>query len=289
MRYAAALLAWFTSTVISAQGPPATDIYVAELKDLENTTELTGLRNITDRDGYDNQPSFRNGHQLFYTAIDGSGQADIFQFDLSTGERTQVVQTEESEYSPTLMPDGTGISVVRVEKDGTQRLWRFPLDGGEPQLLLEDVKPVGYHLWLGPKKLAFFILGEPNTLQLATLGESGTKTVFPEPGRSFQRIPGNNRFSAIRKAGEGNWLIESVDPETLQHDVLIKTRPGSEDHVWQPDGTLLMAEGTQLFRWHSERDKDWVLLADLGGQGLKKITRIAVSPDNRRIALVNDR
>ena len=43
--------------------------------------------------------------------------------------RRRVTNTPESEYSPTVTPDGAHISVIRVEADGTQRLWRFTLDG----------------------------------------------------------------------------------------------------------------------------------------------------------------
>ena len=45
------------------------------------------------------------------------------------GSTTRVTNTPESEYSPTVTPDGAHISVIRVEADGTQRLWRFTIDG----------------------------------------------------------------------------------------------------------------------------------------------------------------
>jgi len=67
-----------------------------------------------------------DGHGVLYTSIRNK-QADIYRYDLQSGATTQVTNTAESEYSPTLMPDRKNISVVRVEADGkTQRLWKFP-------------------------------------------------------------------------------------------------------------------------------------------------------------------
>ena len=60
-----------------------------------------------------------------------------------------MTETVESEYSPTPLPAADGFSTVRVEQDGTQRLWAFDSSGGAPRLLLETIQPVGYHGWLG--------------------------------------------------------------------------------------------------------------------------------------------
>ena len=88
---------------------------------------------ITTFAGYNNQPSFLpDGRSIFYTSIRDK-QADIYRYDIRSGATSQITNTPESEYSPMLMPDGKNISVVRVEADGTQRLWKFPLNGGQPE------------------------------------------------------------------------------------------------------------------------------------------------------------
>jgi len=66
--------------------------------------------------------------------------------------------------------DPTATRVIRVERDSTQRLWSFDLTGGDPRLVLERIKPVGYHAWVDPTTLALFVLGSPNSLQIADLG-----------------------------------------------------------------------------------------------------------------------
>ena len=158
-----------------AATPPASDIFVIEVKtkpDREAKTEELQFgepKKISDVAGYNNQPSFMpDGKTLLYTSF-RSSQTDIYRYDLSTGKTTQVTETPESEYSPTLMPDKKNISVVRVEADKTQRLWKFPLSGGPPSLIIENIKPVGYHYWIDDHTVALFVLGgtgKPNFLEV---------------------------------------------------------------------------------------------------------------------------
>src|SRR5207244_289976 len=146
---------------------PSTDIFLADLSTSKGHMQIGRPRNITNRKGYDNQPRFfADGKSLFYTSIREDNQADIYQYDVAKGTSRQITATKESEYSPTVMPDGKSLSVIRVEADQTQRLWSFPLAGGEPALLLEKIKPVGYHLWIDKSTLLLFVLGQPDTLQL---------------------------------------------------------------------------------------------------------------------------
>ncbi len=71
-----------------------------------------------------------------------------------------IASNPESEYSATPLPDGSGLSVIRVEADSTQRLWRFDMDGANGSVVLEDVAPVGYHAWADQRTLVMFVLGE---------------------------------------------------------------------------------------------------------------------------------
>src|SRR5205085_12344672 len=118
--------------------PAASDIFLIDVKTKRSGELKFGEPNkITNFAGYNNQPFFMpNGHSILYTSIRNK-QADIYAYDIGSGATTQVTNTPESEYSPTLMPDGKNISVVRVEADGTQRLWKFPLIDGQPSLILE--------------------------------------------------------------------------------------------------------------------------------------------------------
>ena len=147
--------------------PPATDIYLAPLSIRDDGRPVVGTPvNITNRPGYDNQPSFTpDSRAILFTSIREDGQSDIYRYDIASKAIARVTSTPESEYSATVMPGGQRFSVIRVEHDSTQRLWSFALDGSDPQLLvLAALKPVGYHAWIDPNNLALFVLGNPNAL-----------------------------------------------------------------------------------------------------------------------------
>src|SRR5215831_541218 len=111
-----------------AATPPPSDIYIVDVRNEHNyktgtdTLKFGDPKKITDFAGYNNQPVFMpDGKSILYTS-NRTKQTDIYRYDLETGRTTQVTNTPESEYSPTLMPDRKNISVVRVEADGkTQR------------------------------------------------------------------------------------------------------------------------------------------------------------------------
>src|SRR5262249_30293147 len=127
---------------------PSTDIYVASLQRKSGVLTVGAPVNATARAGYDNQPFFTPDCLGFYYTSQRGTQTDIYRYDLAEQRAVAVVSTPESEYSPTLTPDGRHLSVIRVELDSAQRLWALPLDGGAGKPVLDTIKPVGYHVWL---------------------------------------------------------------------------------------------------------------------------------------------
>ncbi|HEV2765758.1 MAG TPA: hypothetical protein VGV38_22425, partial [Pyrinomonadaceae bacterium] len=86
---------------------------------------------------------------------------------------------------------------------------------------------------------------------------------------------------------DSEWLIKSFDLRTRAVTTLAPTLPGAEDYVWTPDGrALLMAKGAKLFMRRLGANADWTEVADFAADGLKDITRLALSPGGDRLALV---
>jgi Tol biopolymer transport system component len=267
------------------QPPPGTDIWLARL----TATGIEQPINITNRPGYDNQPSFTaDGKGILFTRRDDE-QTDIYVYDFTSRDSapTRITNTPESEYSPTVTPDGLGISVIRVEADGTQRLWRFAANGQNPTLLLRDVKPVGYHAWGPDGQLALFILGadkKPNTLQVADSRTGRARVVAQRIGRSIHRIPRRDTISVLHVEGEVR-TIKELDLKTRALKPIVRAVGSTEgDYVWTPDGAILMSDGTALMRWRA--GDRWEPIADLAALGLAGASRMAVSPDGRWLALV---
>jgi dipeptidyl aminopeptidase/acylaminoacyl peptidase len=278
------------TVVLCAAGqtaPPSTDIFLVDVLKRGSQLALGAPVNITFRPGYDNQPSFTpDGKSLLFTSQRENEQTDIYRYELAGRLTTRVINTTESEYSPTVTPDEKSFSVIRVEADKTQRLWQFMLAGGPPALVLTNIKPVGYHVWLDANTLALFVLGQPNTLQLVDVKTEKAEVLTQSIGRALHRLPGQpSQFSFVHKA-EKEWWVKAYDLKTRQTTNLIKTLPGSEDCVWLPNGTLLMAQGSKLYKWQRGKDADWQLVADLAEAGVTSITRLAVNAKGDKLALV---
>ena len=289
------------------QAPPDTEIYLAPLKVVSGAMEVGAAVNITNSPGYDNQPSFTpDGSAVLFTSVRGTlpapagsttttTQSDVYRYEIRSREVSRVTQTPESEYSPTTMPDGRGISVIRVEADGTQRLWSIRPSGPkiDAAVLLPDIKPVGYHAWADDHTLALFVLGQPATLQLADTRAGTARTIASDIGRSIQRIPGSGAvadISFVQREREGEvtrLTIRRLNPATGEVTTITPAVAGSReaDTAWTPDGTLLMAKDATLYAW-TRGQSSWKEIASLERLSLSGVTRLAVSPAGDYIALV---
>lgn len=267
---------------------PATDpeIWIGTLEAGPDGPVLGEATNATMRPGYDNQPSFPDDRTLLYTRQDDAGRTDIWRHDLATGEHSAVTRTDpESEYSATLLPSGDGISVIRVEADSTQRLWRFSLQGEDPAVIFPEVAPVGYHAWADGEHAFLFVLGNPATLQLATRGTPGATELVGNIGRSLQKTPGRTAVSFVLRTGEGATEIRSWAVGADESRLIIAGYEGGDDHAWTPEGVLLQGAGNRVMA-HRPGSDGWTEVGSLPAGHI--ISRLAVSPDGRRIALVVD-
>lgn len=265
-----------------SEPPPGTEIYLVSLDHLEAPP-----RNLTGRPGYDNQPFFSaDGGALYYTRIEGD-QADIHRLELASGHSTPITASPESEYSPTPMPGRAALSVIRVEADERQRLWAIPLDGSAPEPIFPDLEPVGYHAWGGPGVAALFVLGEPITLQLTAAG-GGARVVAENVGRALVAHPARPGVVAfVAKHDPGPWRIHELDTASGTITPVTATLPQREDFTIGPDGAYWMGAAGTLYRWRPGAD-DWLPVADFSAHGIRNITRLAIDPAGRRLALVAD-
>ena len=273
-------------------GPPATDVFLVSLAD-PAAWNAASVVNISASPGYDNQPSFmRDSRSVLFTSNRDGRQSDIYRYWISDRKLTQLTTTPESEYSATVVPSGSGFSVIQVEADTTQRLWQFAFAaragaGLEASLVLPDIKPVGYHAWIDKDTVMLFVLGEPATLQRAAPGSPLAETIASGIGRSLVSIPGTRAVSFTSRDENGVWWIKRYDADTGEVRALVHAVEGAgEPHTaWSRDGRLFTAAGTRVFTW-KEGAADWTPLGDLAAAPVTGISRLAVSPDGRWLAFV---
>lgn len=273
---------------VAAQAPPGTEVHLVTIEVTATSFKAGPPVRLTSRPGYDNQPAFtRDGRGLYFTSVGpggpgGTTQADIYRVDLSGNGLAPVTSTPESEYSATVIPGTRDISVIRVERDSTQRLWAFPAAGGPPRLLLERLAPVGYQAWLDARTVGLYVLGSPATLHVADVQTGATRILLSGIGRALQVVPGRRALSVTQRITDGDWWIIEVDPATAAARPVAPMLSGAEYFVWLPGGDLLSASGSSLHRLRPGPDARWQVVATF--PGLSGISRLALS--GNRLAFV---
>ena len=130
------------------------------MKEKKGKIILTKEKNITNRNGYDNQPAFFNNNcMLFISHI--NDQNDIMIYDMYEDKLTNLTKTKTSECSPYPILGYTSFATVRVEEDSTQRLWMSQMDDKtDPRMVFEKIAPVGYFIWNSDNHTLMFVLGQ---------------------------------------------------------------------------------------------------------------------------------
>jgi hypothetical protein len=281
-------------TTIAQAAPPSTDVYLAPVKMQRGQLVVGSVVNITNRPGYDNQPSFTpDSKSILFTSVRADAQADIYRYDLRTKSTSRVTSTTESEYSATVFGDGSRFSAIRVEADSTQRLWSFRLDGGDPRVLFEAIKPVGYHAWVDSTTVAMFVLGRPNALVIADTHGGRVDTVARDVGRSLLPLPNGGGFSFVQRMPDSSRILMAVDMRGSGRDrrtvsMPLVRMPTQADYVtWLEPAVAIAGSGSQLLLWRGGRKSgQWSNLVDLSRYGLRRISRLALSPDHSWLAIV---
>jgi dipeptidyl aminopeptidase/acylaminoacyl peptidase len=263
---------------------PDTDIFILGMN-TQGMPDTASLRNLTARPGYDNQPAFLpGGQQLIFSSIRGELQSDVYVLDIQGGKSRRLTRTVQSEYSPTPLPGG-GFSVVRVEEDGSQRLWVYNADGSPGEMLVSELDNVGYHLWLPEKALALFLVGEPMKLVLGNSAAPGVRLLATEPGRSFARDPRTGMLYYLMPSGQGRWTLTGRDLGSDEQTSYLETPGESQDMALDRQGRVWMASGTALWRWEPGQS-EWEAVADFGDALGGTITRLSFNQDDSRLAMV---
>lgn len=270
------LLLCLAAPATAAPAPPGFDIWLVNLQGEPR------LQNLTSRPGYDNQPVFEDEETLLFTRLGDGTQTDLARLDIDTGEIKPLLETPESEYSPTPNSRGT-VSTVRVSLDGVQQLWELEKGADRYSPLLAAIEGVGYHLWLDARQVALFIVKQPSELHIANLETGKVMVVAKDIGRSMQRPPGTrNAIAFIEPGQDGQRWIKKLDMDTQRITPIAPVLQGSQDFAYLPDGRLLMASGKRVFAWQAGEWQALATFSDLPGD----ISRLAVSPSGDTLAMV---
>jgi hypothetical protein len=285
MKYLLIFVGVFSVSLLWAQ--TGSEIILFDLKVKKDKVTLANPKNGTNHKGYDNQPSFHTDEPiLYYSSFNDEGRSDIKSFNYKSEETVAITNTSEREYSPTLTPDKTSLSCIIQRDNGAQDLGKYPVDGGEPTVIIDNMT-VGYHVWADNSHLALFILGTPQTLHYLRLPTKEDTVLAQNIGRSLHKIPGERAISFIQKISETQSEIRRLDVETMKITTLAATLPGKEDITWTPDGKIISSDGTKIYFLDPAKGKKWMEIPiQSGSELLKGVTRLAVNSKGDKLAVV---
>ncbi|MFD2036656.1 TolB family protein [Belliella marina] len=248
---------------------------------------------ITDRKGYDNQPSFINDKQLAFSSGDEKGNFDIIIYNFENNKFTNLTKTpNQNEYSPRITDCGLYVSAVTVEESGKQRLWLYPTNFGEPELLYDDILPVGYYDWYD-NRAAMFVLGDPNSL-VYPYSKDDILTISQNIGRTVRKRPKSSEISYIDKNNRSreteteSFNINGFDLEKKVKVTYGNTLEKKEDFIWIDKNYLLTSRGKEIFVRKSS-DTSWKKIGEVKLDGYGDISRLDYSPKLKKIVVVMDR
>lgn len=269
---------------------PECDIFLFELDEAESTLSISSGKNITARPGYDNQPWFTpNSLSLLFTANGKPDRTDVYEYKISEGTTQPLTDTPTQEYSPQISPDNTTLSFVTDGVTANQSIWSKDRNKKQETWLLANQterEPVGYYVWNHETDDILFWSRYGFSIRLVNRTEPKSHYITGHaPPSSPHIIPGTNHFSFVHRQANGETWIKELDPNTLAIRPLVAIKGANLNYGWTPGGKIIRVENDNLMWWSAESQK-WQTITDLKQHGLTGVTRVAVSPDASKLAVV---
>lgn len=277
---------------------PNSEVWLFTYSSKSSKINFADGKNISNNPGYDNQPFFSSDSKsMLWTSERDSAQTDIFSYNLRENVALRMTQTKVSEYSPEYIPNEHYFSAVVVEKDSAQRLWKYDLRRFDTiskpsELVLPDVKDVAYSRWYNSDLVVICLLPEPMKLAYSNPKHGKVVGYAENVGRAMQVYKRKKKkiFLYTQMNADSSFVIRAITgiiPGTPDFTP-VPCLEGSQDFVVDGCGHILMALGAKIFKWTIGNSTQWEELIDLEKNGMHRITRMAISPDGKHIALVDN-
>ena len=284
------LIVLFNCTKFIAQSD--SEIFLLDIKFKQDKIEISNVKKISNNKGYNNQPIFVSNNKVLFTS-ERNFQNDIVEYNSIDNSLKYLTNTQTSEYSP-IRYKKNKVSAVSLDKKGEQYLRIYNIKNNTYNIPFTD-KIVGYYNYSKQiKNLIISSVLENSELVLYTLNLKTKEHTYVDnnTGRSIHNIPkykfGQEKISYISKK-DSIWNINYVDLSNYKTKTITTTLNNNEDICWFKDGSILTSHKNNLYIFNSKLSNDWILLCSLEEYGITNISRIAINPDNDKLALVNSK
>ncbi|MBJ7881149.1 DUF6265 family protein [Gelidibacter salicanalis] len=266
---------------------PNTEVFLFDLNGANGTFKVSNFKNISNNDGYDNQPSFMDNGTILYAGT-RNAQTDIIKYNLNYGLKTWISFTEGGEYSPLKIPNQNAVSAIRLDPDGKQHLYRYDLKTITNEVLIKDLV-IGYHVWAGQHQIVSAVLEDDGlSLYISDLRTKENKRVATNIGRSLHQIPNTDLIGFISKNTSGISDIKSFNPINGAIKTIARALPNSEDLYWLTVNSILMPKDDVIYKLDTKSTIGWTAAVSLKEFEIINLTRLAISPDGTKLAIVGE-
>jgi hypothetical protein len=279
---------YFTFTffigIPSVNAQSNTEIFLYDVEATSSKIELSNAKNLSNNQGYDNQPSFLDDRYIVFAST-RNNQTDIAKYDMRYDSKSWLNFSEGGEYTPLKIPKKNNISAVRLDTDGKQRLYTYNMSNGNSTELIQDLV-VAYYTWFDENTVVSAVIeGDDLNLFVTNLQDNTSRKYVTNVGRSFHRIPNSNLISYIAKEDDNNWQIKSLNPKTGVTTVIANTMTGVEDICWLDNKTIFSGKDNVLYKLTLKKDNNWKQVANLSSEGIQKITRLSTNPEGTKLLI----
>ena len=270
---------------------PDTDIWLVDIIKKDGKYTCKNPLNITNKNGYDNQPSFSNDDKgIYFVSVKEPNQTEIFFYSIKNKTTTPLRQTRESEYSPTQTIDAKFITSVVVLADSSQQLFNYDVTNIlAPEAISKNAintDSVGYFTWLSKDTILYYKLTEPHSLRAWDLKTNKDAWICNNPTRAFKKIKNTQQF--IYGIKDSTSVQFRIYNPTLKESKFFTSYPSlNEDFIWNNELGLIKSENADLLRYN-EQTKTWDLLFSFSNLDIKKITRFNFDSKNKRLTFVSN-
>ena len=264
-----------------------TEVYLCDIQLEYDGLIASNFQNISNNAGYDNQPSFASNNQVLF-AGHNQGQTDIALYNISNKTKSWFhTKTSGGEYSPLQLPNlKTKVSAVRLDLDGLQRLYLYDTVSQGNTELIEGLQVAYYDFYDADTILAAVLSNGSLDLVLSNLKSKQTDTILRNVGRSIHRVPNSKTMSYTALNEEKNQDLYVLDIATMESFFVCQLPIGIQDYTWLNDSQILIGSGSKLYIYDTFLNSKWKEIADISEHNIKDISRLAVSPDSSKLAIV---
>ncbi|MFI8380377.1 hypothetical protein [Leeuwenhoekiella sp. NPDC079379] len=264
-----------------------TEIFLFDIKTTPTAFEVTSGKNISQNTGYDSQPSFYDNNTFLYSRTKDSLTA-IGQYTLDN-KSTKILTQEANSgfFSPQRIPETNLIVAVRQDSEGRQRLAVYDFKTNAFQKLL-DSSQVGYFSFYDKDTFIASVL-VPNKMDLffKNSNKDSLQKIIGNAGRSLHKVPNNQSLSYTVENDDQNmdlYILDLSGEEPTSYFVC-ELPIGRQDYAWLDENRIILGSGDSLFIYDLFGEPAWKFAASLNSYKLTGITRLAISPDGKHLAV----